>query len=153
MFLAVAVLLFIATINFSCGNKDKVKTTTYQIINNMTLVPNSVDKYLDYSIYEVWVDCYVGTSIVKTDKFDKIAASGGKSPVTEVDADKIKISCKILPPASPNYSMPENARIYISGFFTIVENTDNVIKIEYETPVDKKGSSTFGDAIKIIVKK
>ena len=156
MFLGVAILLFIiAAMNFSCSSKDKVKITTYQIVNNMPLVPDqSGDIYLDNSIYEVWVDCYVGSSIVRTDKFDKIAPAGGKSPVTEVDADiqKIKISCKFLPPQDPYYNLSANARVYISGFTTIKENTNNVVTITYDTPIDGKGNSlTIGSVTKTII--
>ena len=157
MFLAIAIL-FIATINFSCGNKDKITTTTttYQIVNDMPLLPlQNGDVYFDGSVYEVWVDCYVGSAIVKTDKFDKIAPAGGKTPKTEVNADKIKVSCRIVPAADPFYNIPENARVYLYGFTNIVENTNNVVTITYDTPVDKKGSdSNFGDAIKtILIKK
>ena len=159
MFLGVALLLFIATINFSCGNKDKTSTTTYQIVNNMSLVPNQGgDALLDNSVYEVWVDCYVGSSIVRTDKFDKIAPAGGKTAKTEVDAnfDKIKVSCKVLPSNDPilaQYNIAD-PRIYLTGFTTLKENTNNVVTITYDTPIDGKGNGlTVGTSITTIVKK
>ena len=160
MFLVAVVLLFtIAAINFSCGNKDKATTTTYQIINNMPLVPNQGgDVLLDNSIYEVWVDCYVGSAIVRTDKFDKIAPAGGTTAKTEVDKtfDKIKISCKVLPSNDPILSQYNIAdpRIYLTGFTTLKENTNNVVTITYDTPIDGKGNGlTVGTSITTIVKK
>ena len=158
MFLAIAIL-FIATINFSCGNKDKITTTTttYQIVNDMPLLPlQNGDVYFDGSVYEVWVDCYVGSAIVKTDKFDKIAPAGGKTPKTEVNADKIKVSCKVLPSNDPilaQYNIAD-PRIYLTGFTTLKENTNNVVTITYDTPIDGKGNGlTVGTSITTIVKK
>lgn len=149
MLLLVALVVFVAMTLPSCSSKSKTATTTYQIINDMPLVPNqSGDKYLDNSIYEVWVDCYVGSSIVKTDKFDKIAPAGGKCAVTSVDATitKLKISCKVLPPQDPYYNIAQNARIYLYGYTTIVENINNIVTITYDTPIDgmNGGSLTFG---------
>jgi hypothetical protein len=147
-----AVIIMTIGLN-SCGGKEKVTTTTYQIANNMPLVPNQGgDPLLDNSVYEVWVDCYVGSSIVRTDKFDKIAPAGGITAKTVVDASitKIKISLKVLPSNDPiiiQYKI-EDPRYYISGFTTIVENTNNVVTLTYDTPIDKKGlESALGSVI------
>ena len=137
LFLSIVIILFIAIINFSCSSK--IKTTTYQIINNKPYVLNIGDQYYNNTLFDVRVDCYIGSSIVRIDSTSRITSGGVKYPPKEIDAaiEKIKISYKNLPPADPAYNY-HNPRIYFSGFFTIKENTNNVIIITENTPIDSK---------------
>jgi len=120
-------LMALLPILFSSCKKDEVTPpTTYQIFNNMTKSTSTMP-YLDGSLYEVVVYCYVGADIVRQDNYDAIA-SGQKTTIKEVPPTytKIKVSFKFLPPASDYYNMASNTRKY-SITYTLLEVEKNTI--------------------------
>lgn len=112
---------------FSSCKKDEVTPpTTYQIFNNMTKSTSTMP-YLDGSLYEVVVYCYLGADIVRQDNYDAIAP-GQKTAIKEVlpTYTKMKVSFKFLPPASDYYNMASNTRKYIVTY-TPLEVEKNTI--------------------------
>ena len=121
------VILLIALLPiFFVSCKKDVTLTSYQIFNNSTAV-SSTTPYLDGSMYEVVVYCYVGTDIVRQDNIVAIK-TGEKSIIKEVPSTytKIKVSFKLLPPASAYYDLSFNSRYY-TVTYTLLESEKNTI--------------------------
>ena len=137
-FLRTAFIVFIIgllTVVVSCKKEEQPKTT-YQIINNVTKVPTTIE-FLDGTLWEVVVFCYNGTDIIRQDNLDPIATDGGKSVITEVTSniEKVKISYMFLPAKSPYYSLSSNKREYVVALTTLEKGKNNIITIEGTTMV------------------
>ena len=125
----VSLLMLLPLFLFGCSKESEdalVTPTTYQIFNNMAKNTSTMP-YLDGSLYEVVVYCYVGVDIVRQDNYDAIAP-GQKTTIKEVPPTytKIKVSFKFLPPASDYYDMASNTRKYIVTY-TLLEVEKNTI--------------------------
>jgi hypothetical protein len=124
MFLTLFTLIFM-------GCKKEEDKTTYQIVNNWEYSPSTLDQYLNGTLWEVVVYCYVGSDIVRQDNIASVEYSGGKSEIIEVPSnfEKVKVSFKLLPEASPNYDMAENHRLYVVAYTLLSKGTNNLITI------------------------
>lgn len=102
-------------------------SSTYQVFNNCPSSSTTLDPYLNGSLYEVVVFCYAGADVVREDSYIKISV-GEKTEVKEVPeyVTKIKISYKVLPPASKFYNLSDNNRSYVVAY-TLIEPGKNVI--------------------------
>jgi hypothetical protein len=126
------VLIVLALISFSACNKsdDTPEKTTYQIINNMEDQGDEIE-YLDGTLWEVTVFCYIGDDIARQDNVDPVEPDGGESDMVEVkkEIEKVKVSFKLLPKASSLYDISANNRKYVASFFYLDKgkNTDIVI--------------------------
>ena len=128
----IAMALTLLTIIFIfMGCKKEEDKTTYQIVNNWAYSPSTTDQYLNGTLWEVVVYCYNGTDIVRQDNIASVEYSGGKSEVIEVPSnfEKVKVSFKLLPEASPNYDMEENVRLYVVAYTLLTKGTNNLITI------------------------
>lgn len=128
LFIALALLPFLFT-----GCEKEPALTTYQVFNNSIKEPSSIE-YLDNTLYEVVVYCYVGNDIVRQDNYDLIAP-GAKSPIKEVPSTytKIKVSFKYLPPASPYYDSSTNNRLYCVVYTLITPEINTISEINDES--------------------
>ena len=118
---------------FACSKDDDApQSTTYQIINDMPIFENDYD-YLDGTVWEIVVYCYIGSDIVRQDNIDSIAPLGGKSRLIDVgdNYEKVKVSFKLLPEKSIYYHMAE--RYYIISFLEIKQGENNIMKINDDT--------------------
>lgn len=142
------IMLAVLPLLFSSCEKQPV-ITTYQVFNNRTKETTTVD-YLDNTMYEVVVYCYVGSDVVRQDNYDLIAP-GAKSPIKEVPATytKIKVSFKLLPAASPYYDMSSNSRKYSVVYTLLTPETNTISELNGQTMVS---SSMNAPADKNLVK-
>lgn len=122
-------VLVIMLVYSSCTKNDELPTT-YQVFNSTTSVVTGME-YLDGSVYEVIVYHYSGTDIIRQDSIEKILTGGGKTPLMDVPAntDLIKISFKMLPPASIYYNATWNVRLYMLDYRIIERGKNNIIGI------------------------
>jgi len=119
----------------SC-KKDEPSKTTFQIINNVTKYNSDFEPLLDASMYEVVIYGYnEKDEVIKQYNFTKIASGGGKSELTEVTSDivKVKVSFKFLPPSSAFYSMSENFRHYVKAISYLTKESNTTIVIDDNT--------------------
>lgn len=119
---------------YSCEKEDDAKPTTYQIKNNM---PSSTttDPYLNGTLWEVKVLCYVGSDIAEQDDIIFIAPNGGTTTTMTVsnNIEKVKVSFKFLPPQSSNYNSSYNVRKYVVAYTYLEKGKNNIITIGNET--------------------
>jgi hypothetical protein len=136
-------LLFVFSILivFSCTKKDDPKPepepkTTYQVVNNTPHYSSNLP-YLDGSIYEIIVFCYIGDDMVRQDNLTKVTYGGGKSEEKEVPKEytKIKVSFKFLPKESEHYNLEANNRKYIKAFTVIEKGKNNVCTLDDNTMI------------------
>ena len=120
------ILLTVLSFSFLSCSKDSPVLTTYQIFNNSTKSTTTIP-YLDGSMYEVVVYCYTGVDIVRQDNYDAIEP-GQKTAMKEVPSTytKIKVSYKMLPPASAYYDSSTNYRLYTVSY-TLLEVEKNTV--------------------------
>ena len=132
-----ALLLLILIVGISaCSKKDSEPAkTTYQIINNVDRFTTTSDTYLNGSLWDVVVYSYTGLDIVRQDNIISVSPEGGKSDLIEVPStyEKVKVSFKLLPRESANYSMASNYRRYIVAFTTLEIGKNNIITINGST--------------------
>ncbi|KAA6303136.1 MAG: hypothetical protein EZS26_000739 [Candidatus Ordinivivax streblomastigis] len=135
MLLVLAVVLPVLFAGCSKDDDDESKTT-YQVFNNNEKTSSTLDKYLDGSIYEVVVYCYIGDDIVRQDNFDKIAP-GAKSELKEVpdNFEKIKVSFKFLPKESEFYDLSANTRKYAVAYTLLSKGKNTISELNGETMV------------------
>ena len=146
-------IVILALALLSGCKKDEESKTTYRIINNATKNISSIN-YLDGTMWEVVVFCYKGTDIVRQDNFTSIVYEGGKSIATEVDPtfEKIKVSFRMLPPASEYYSNSLNNRIYTLSYFILEKGNNKDIIIDNNTMLTtsvNKSPNAFKSAIQM----
>ena len=100
--------------------------TSYQVFNNSTKSSYS-DPYLNGDMYEVVVYCYAGSDIVRQDNYTQISC-GEKTAIKEVPSavTKIQVSFKLLPPASKNYNISSNYRMYVKTYY-LIEQDKNIV--------------------------
>jgi hypothetical protein len=151
------IVLIIIVFCSSC--KDEQLPTTYQIFNSSNRLVTNIN-YLDGSMYEVIVYHYSGTKIIQQDSFDKIATAGGKTGLMDVPAntDLIKLSFKFLPPESPFYNDPWNARYYMIDYKMITRGDNNIFGINggsyiSDTIVKSNNNIDFLQAIRTLNEK
>jgi len=127
-------VLFAIILLLSC--KKEEEKTTYQIINNMEYDPQTIE-YLDGTLWEVVVYCYIGSDIIRQDNIEKVLPAGGKSEMIEVEPnyEKVKVSFKLLPPQSPNYDLSANHRLYVVAYTILEKEKNNIITISGSTQV------------------
>ena len=129
--------LFVIAILFAlAASCTKEPVTTYQITNNAEGYEHS-DPYLNGTLYEVIVFHYIGEDIAGQQNLDPIAPDGGISKQVEVpdNIEKVKLSFKILPPESENYSSPVVVRKYVVAFKYLTKGEHNDIMVDGGTLV------------------
>jgi hypothetical protein len=117
---------------------EKDEKTSYQVFNKTEKSTYALDKYLDGSLWEVVVFCYIGDNIVRQDNFERIAP-GEKSEIREVpdNFEKIKISFKPLPKQSQFYELSSNARSYTVSYTLLSKDNNTIAEISGKTMVSK----------------
>ncbi len=130
-------LVLMATLMMACKKDDPTPPkTTYQIINNTETSESSIE-FLDGSLFEVVIFCYVGNDVARQDNLPAVSSGGGKSELIEVpdSFDKLKVSFKLLPKESPYYNLPANGRKYVVSFSFLQKGKSNQIIIDGLTMV------------------
>lgn len=132
-------VVFFLLIIISCltGCKKEEEKTTYQIINNYQKLSDNLItylteddpgllQYLDGTLHEVIVYCYIGSDIVRTDNLGTISPKGGKSDITEVESDyeKVKVSF-LLFPSNLTVNLPAHLHRFHPVTITILEKGIN----------------------------
>jgi len=105
-------ICFAIILLFSC--KKEEEKTTYQVVNNLEKLSDfwinylsendpAMIPYLDGTLHEVIVYCYIGSDLVRTDNLGSISIKGGKSSILEVEPnyEKVKVSFLFFPPELP----------------------------------------------------
>jgi hypothetical protein len=117
---------------------EKDEKTSYQVFNKTEKSTYALDKYLDGSLWEVVVYCYIGDDIVRQDNFERIAP-GEKSEIREVpdNFEKIKISFKLIPEQSKFYELSLNTRSYTVSYTLLSKDNNTIAEISGETMVSK----------------
>lgn len=129
----------------ACEKDKETAKTTYQVINNMESDPSELEPLLDGTLWEVIVFCYdKDGDVIRQDNLDPVETDGGKSEITEVDPEcvKVKLSFKFLPPESEYYSMAD--RLYVVAFTNIVKGKNNEVVVNGETMTGGTLKSTSG---------
>jgi len=92
--------------------------------------------------------------IIWQDSIGKILTGGGKTPLMDVPAntDLIKISFKMLPPASVCYNATWNVRLYMLDYWIIGRGGNNIIGINGGTYISDTivRSDNNADFLKVI---
>ena len=150
-FLLIAI---VAILFFGCKKDEVPAKTSYQIINNATRMNISTDQYLNGTLWEVVVYCYIGTDIVRQDNIVSVLPGGGKSNMIEVplNYEKIKMSFRFLPPQSEFYDLSLNNRHYVVAFTVLGKGQNNVITITDDTMSGPTLNSSINDTNQLIGK-
>ena len=146
-------LTFIIIGCISGCKKAEDPPTTYQIINNCTPNVDISDSYLDGSMWEVVVFSYLGTDIVNQDNIARVAPSGGKSEIIEVNStyEKVRVSFKFLPPQSANYNISANVRQYVVATKILEKGKNNVITVQDNTQISSTAVNNGEDKPMLIM--
>lgn len=114
----------------SCSGKEKEPITTYQIFNSSNQIVTNI-KYLDGTMYEVIVDHYKETTLVKQDTIDEIPTRGGQTAMIEVppNTDLFKVSFKYLPSKSVLYDVSWNIRYYFYDYKIVQRGKNNIFGV------------------------
>ena len=141
----------VAILLFGCKKEEEPKTT-YVVINDSEKFESGFE-YLDGTLWEVVVYCFIGEDVVREDILSPIAYGGGTSEIMEVpdNFEKIKVSFKMLPKESSYYDMSGNVRKYTVTSFLLTPGIDNQIVITGQTTVSSylksasvlQGENTF----------
>ena len=139
-------ILFFFLLLFSC--KKEEEKTTYQIVNNLEKLSDglitylsendpAMIPYLDGTLHEVIVYCYIGSDIVRTDNLGNISSKGGKSGILEVESnyEKVKVSFLFFPPELP-VNLPNHLwRFHLITTTILEKGKNNIITIASGTSV------------------
>jgi hypothetical protein len=141
IFFALILLVFTA-----CKKDNPVPPTTYQIENNLPKVLYEVEPLYDGSIYEVEIFWYNNLNvIIKQYNLSQVKCGGGKSPITEVTSDvvKVRVSFRMLPTQSDYYNDEINNRMYVVAYFSLKKGGNTLIPIDEQTVVANLLSSVY----------
>lgn len=130
-------VLLIILLFFSCKKEEEI--TTYQIVNNLEKLTDwlitylsendpAMVPYLDGTLHEVIIYCYIGSDVVRTDNLGNISPKGGKSGILEVESnyEKVKVSFLFFPPELP-VNLPNHLWRFHPLTITILEKGKNNI--------------------------
>lgn len=137
-------ILILLTCLSGC-KKDETKTT-YQIINNLDGLSTDLKtylsekdpgmvQYLDGTLYDVMVMCYIGSDVVRTDNLGIISNKGGKSDLVDVELNYEKIIATFLFfPSDLTVDFPAHLRRFHTVTVTILEKgKNNILTIQLGT--------------------
>ncbi|HEY3373389.1 MAG TPA: hypothetical protein VGK10_21270 [Prolixibacteraceae bacterium] len=139
---------------FGCKKDEDSAKTTYQISNNTTRINTSSDPYLNGTMWEIVVYCYIGSDIVRQDNIVSVSPGGGKSDMIEVPSnyEKIKVSFKFLPPQSAYYDLSLNNRKYVVAYTLLGKGKNSIVSISDDTMSGPTLNSSIKDTKKVINK-
>jgi len=134
-FLKISVLIIFCISMMGCAKLSLTKTTL-TIVNNMENPGGSL-QYLDGTLWEVVVFCFIGEDIAEQINVDPVPGQGGESEKIEIKSsyEKVKVSFKMLPPESPLYDLYSNSRKYVVSYTFLEKGRNNVITIDGNTMV------------------
>lgn len=121
------VLTMMSVLLFSTGCEEEQLPTTYQIVNHGETYYSEYDPYLNGTLYDVVVFCYLNDDIVRQDNLGDLEV-GESTKIKEVPETytKIKMSYKMLPEESAFYDILDISRSYVVGY-TLLEPGKNVV--------------------------
>ena len=134
-------IAFIILTCISGCKKAEDPKTTYQVVNNLESLSSSlitylsendpnIIPYLDGTLREVIVYCYIGSDIVRTDNLGNISPKGGESDIKEVDSgfDKIKVTFIFTTAQSIYYGLAIN-RFHLITTTILEKGKNNIVSI------------------------